>query len=134
MMFFLVSACRLNGSLLTMQLPETLGGLVVETGPGFFPALKLKISICVKISVVNQVPTCIVLYTFDHAVGRGVFPVNVGKKMYVTQIQFLRSFCYLKCPVLFGYITVKFSKPVRKVFERKWRRRYSDARSSSSYL
>ena len=36
MMFFLVSACRLNGSLLTMQLPETLGGLVVETGPGFF--------------------------------------------------------------------------------------------------
>ena len=68
MMFFLVSACRLNGSLLTMQLPETLGGLVVETGPGFFPALKLKISICVKIRVVNQVPTCIVLYTFDHAI------------------------------------------------------------------
>ena len=54
MMFFLVSACRLNGSLLTMQLPETLGGVVIETGPGFFPALK--ISICVKISVVNQVP------------------------------------------------------------------------------
>ena len=25
-----------------MQLPETLGGLVVETGPGFFPALKNK--------------------------------------------------------------------------------------------
>ena len=67
-MFFLVSACRLNGSLLTMQLPETLGGLVVETGPGFFPALKLKISICVKISVVNEVPTCIVLYTFVHAI------------------------------------------------------------------
>ena len=67
-------------------------------------------------------------------VGRGVFPVNVGKKMYVTQIQFLRSFCYLKCPVLFGYITVRFFKPLRKAFEREWRRRYSDARLSSSYL
>ena len=60
-------------------------------------------------------------------VGPGVFRVNVGKKMYVTQIQFLRSFCYLKCPVLFGYITMKFFKPVRKAFEREWRRRYSNA-------
>ena len=56
----------MNGSLLTMQLPETLGGLVVETGPGFFPALK--ISICVKISVLNKVPACIVLHTYDHAI------------------------------------------------------------------
>ena len=49
-----------------MQLPETLGGFVVETEPGFFPALK--ISKCVKISAVNQVPACRVLHTFDHAI------------------------------------------------------------------
>ena len=49
-----------------MQLPETLGGLVVETGPGFFPALK--ISKCVKISAVNQVPAWTVCFTFDNVI------------------------------------------------------------------